>query len=120
MILKLSDTYDLELLKRQWKEKIPEIVINTISERVQMMEEAFGTPYLKNGSEFVSIIIITEETQNPEQEVDNIMEYYHLNKELYEYSEIVGEEIKKGQTNYSETMWIQGNDTPILIFRALA
>ena len=66
MILKLSDTYDLELLKRQWKDEIPEIVIKTIEERFQILEEAFGTPYLINGGEFVSVIIITD---NVEQEL---------------------------------------------------
>lgn len=116
MILKLSDTHDLELLKRQWKDEIPEIVIKTIEERFQILEEAFGTPYLINGGEFVSVIIITD---NVEQELESIMEYYHLNKDLYEYSEIVGEKRKTDEVNYMETLWIHGNDTSIVVFQAL-
>lgn len=116
MIFTLSDTYDLELLKRQWKEEIPEIVIRTIEERFEILKDAFGTPYLKNGSGFVSVIIITE---NTEHELEHILGYYHLDNEMYEYSEIVGEKRTKDQIDYRETLWLQGNDTSIIVFQAL-
>ena len=62
MILKINNMLDKELFKNEL-EMLPGCVQETINERLQTLEEAFGNPYLESGFGNVAIYIFTDVTE---------------------------------------------------------
>ena len=117
MIIKLSDVYDLELLKQQMGNQIPQIVINSLEERFCILEEIMG-PYLHTAYGFAVTYLITEDTKDPDKVIEEILDFYNLgnDKDFYEYSEIVGENISSDDSNYRETLYLTGNGEISVLF----
>lgn len=120
MILKINNMLDKELFKNEL-EMLPGCVQETINERLQTLEEAFGNPYLESGFGNVAIYIFTDVTEENKIKVNQILEFYNINvnDELYEYSEVVGENHLKNEVIYTETLYLLGNgEKSLLIFCA--
>jgi hypothetical protein len=118
MIIKLTDMLDLGLLKERGSKSVPQNVIDSITERFAILEDAFQTKYLRNDYGYTSFYIITEQESDRESIVDEILNFFHLEKAMYEYSDIVGEKASNTQP-YRETMWLLGNDTSVVVYQAL-
>lgn len=120
MILKINNLLDKELFKKEL-EMLPACVQETIDERLQSLEEAFGNPYLESQFGGVSIYILTDVTIESKITVNKILEFYNINPsdELYEYTQVVGENRANDEVTYTETLYLLASgEKSILIFCA--
>lgn len=120
MILKINNMLDAELLKSEL-DLLPICVQNAIEERLETLVEAYGNFRLESKFGGVVIYIITETTGNSAGMIDKILHFYNIDNgdELYEYSEIIGENHNNDEVIYTETLYLLGNgETSLLIFCA--
>lgn len=120
MILKINNMLDKELFKNEL-EMLPVCVQETIDERLHTLLEAYGNPYLESQFGGVAIYILTDATTESKSTVDKILQFYNINPtdELYEYSQVVGENHAKDEVTYTESLYLVANgEKSILIFCA--
>ena len=120
MILKINNMLDKELFKKEI-ELLPVCVQETINERLQTLQEAYGNPYLESQFGSVAIYILTDNVTDRRSTVEKILKFYNITStdELYEYSEIVGENPAKDEVIYTETLYLLGcGEKSLLIFCA--
>lgn len=116
MILKISDRLDLELLKEQ--DILPTVVLESVTEKVTILEDAYNSRFLRSSNEFGVIYLIFSDPIATEKYIDEILRFYNLydNKELYEYSEIIGTDDQN--VRYKETLYLLGNDSSVVFVYA--
>lgn len=113
MYQRLMNKLDVDILENELQGEINDEVINRIREQIDILDGAYGT--LRGTKDMGGYILLFTDKATYENSVDSIMEFYRLEKDLYEYSDCISEDFHSGQKWMEELFLLSSDDALVLI-----
>lgn len=112
MYQKIMNRLDVEILQEAFQaENIDNAVISRIKEVVSVLDKEYGE--CRNSSDMGGYILFFGDTQTYDKFFSEIIEFYHLDKDLFEYSEhICGTESK--DVEWCEKLYLVSSDDSLV------
>lgn len=112
MYLRIKNKMDAEIMREALKaERLDGAVINRIDQIVDELDMNYGG--CRGSYDMGGYILLFTDRQTYEKYIIKIMEFYHLDKELYEYSNRLdgGDDI----TEWQEELYLLSSDDALVI-----
>jgi len=113
MYLRIKNKMDAEIMREALKaERLDGAVINRIDKIAGVLDTNYGG--CRGSSDMGGYILLFTDKQTYEKNIMKIMEFYHLNKELYEYSYKLGSE-GNDMAEWQEELYLLSSDDALVI-----
>lgn len=113
MYLRIKNKMDAEIMREALKaERLDGAVINRIDKIVGVLDTNYGG--CRGSYDMGGYILLFTDRQTYEKNIMKIMEFYHLNKELYEYSNKLGSE-GNDMAEWQEELYLLSSDDALVI-----
>lgn len=113
MYLRIKNKMDTEIMREALKaEKLDGAVINRIDKIVGVLDTNYGG--CRGSSDMGGYILLFTDRQTYEKNIMKIMDFYHLDKELYEYSNKLGSE-GNDMAEWQEELYLLSSDDALVI-----
>ena len=113
MYQRLMNKLDIDILESELQGEVNDEVLNRIREQIDIMDNAYGT--LRGTKDMGGYILFFRDKESYENSVDNIMDFYHLEKDVYEYSDCISEDTDNDQEWMEELYLLSSDDALVLI-----
>lgn len=113
MYLRIKNKMDAEIMREALKaERLDGAVINRIDKIVGVLDTNYGG--CRGSSDMGGYILLFTDRQTYEKNIMKIMDFYHLDKELYEYSNKLGSE-GNDMAEWQEELYLLSSDDALVI-----
>lgn len=113
MYLRIKNKMDAEIMREALKaERLDSAVINRIDKIVGVLDTNYGG--CRGSSDMGGYIFLFTDRQTYEKNIMKIMDFYHLDKELYEYSNKLGSE-GNDMAEWQEELYLLSSDDALVI-----
>lgn len=110
MYQRIKNSLDVEIMEDFIK--LDRIVIKRIEKLVALLDEAYGC--CRASYDLGGYVLLFTEEQTYEKFLPKIMGFYHLNKNLYEYSELI-ESTEDHRMEWHEELFLLSSDDAIIL-----
>lgn len=114
MFLRIKNRLDMELLEEELRKiGLEEIVINRLKEIVDSLDDAYGS--YRNAYAMGGYVLLFLDNDIYEKSFDKIMNFYNLDKEMYEYSDCINEKMTGNVSWWEELYLLSSDDSLVLV-----
>lgn len=117
MYQRIKNKMDAEIIRENLKaERMNEAVMNRIDKIVDVLDMEYGG--CRGSSDMGGYILLFTDVQTYENNIARIMEFYHLDKDLYEYSnQLNGEGDDTAQ--WKEELYLMSSDDALVMIHPI-
>ncbi len=113
MYQRIKNRLDVEIIEESLKpEKIDRAVIKRIGELAAILDREYGAS--RNSSDMGGYILLFTDAETYRKHISRIMEFYHLEKDLFEYSEQIAG-IDDGIVQWQEELYLLSSDDSLVL-----
>lgn len=113
MYYRIKNKLDTEIIGESLKsEKIGRAVMKRVGELAAILDREYGC--CRGSSDMGGYILLFTESQTYESYVSRIMECYHLEKDLYEYSQKIGN-MENDSAEWQEELYLLSSDDALVL-----
>ena len=110
MYLRLMNELDVNILEDELQDKVSSTVINRIREQIEILDGAYGSR--RGSKDMGGYILFFDSKSSYENSVNNIMQFYRLDSDLYEYSDCISEE---DSMCWKEELYLLSSDDALVL-----
>lgn len=112
MYQRLMNKLDVDIWSRNIKDSVDSIVIKRVKEQINVLDDAYGSD--RGSRDMGGYILFFNDYKSYENCIDEILDFYNLDKELYEYSDCINEECNS-ETEWMEELYMRGSDEALVL-----
>lgn len=110
MYQRIMNKLDVEMWQRKARGNICDEVIDRVKEQINVLDEAYGSN--RGKTDMGGYILFFDNKTEYEENIQEILEFYKLDRELYEYSDCISE----GQDiSWMEELYMLGSDDALVL-----
>lgn len=114
MYLRIKNKLDVEIIRDFLEsEKVGLAVVSRMDELVSMLDGVYGG--CRGSSDMGGYILLFTDAETYRKHISRIIEFYHLEKDLFEYSEQIAGTGKDGSVWKEELYLLSSDDALVLI-----
>lgn len=113
MYQRIMNKLDVDIWSRTVKGEIDDVIINRVKEQIEVLDNAYGSHRGKN--DMGGYILFFSDSKAYENSVDEIVDFYNIDKDLFEYSDCIFEDSKR-RCKWIEKLYLLGSDDAIVLF----
>ena len=110
MYQRIMNKLDIDILAEELRDSVDDAVINRMKEQIAILDEAYGMH--RGANNMGGYVLFFRDKESYTKSYDKIMNFYNLNKELFEYSDCIGEE---GKNQYMEELYLLSSDDALVL-----
>ena len=111
MYQRLMNKLDVDIWSRDIKENVDSIVIRHVKEQITVLDDAYGSN--RGSHDMGGYILFFSDYKDYENCVDKILDFYNLDKELYEYSDCINEK-SNNKIKWFEELYMLSSDEALI------
>ena len=92
MYQRLMNKLDVDIWSRNIKDSIDSMVIKRVKEQISVLDDAYGSD--RGSRDMGGYILFFEDEKSYDECIEEIVDFYKLDKEEYEYSDCINENSK--------------------------
>lgn len=112
MYQRILNKLDVGIWEKEVQGIVEDDVINRIKEQINTLDEAYGSD--RGPKNMGGYVLFFKDKESYENTVDEIMEFYKLDKDLYEYSDCISEG-RAGKPQWTEELYMLGSDDALVL-----
>ena len=107
MYRRLKNRFDLEMIKDKLQTNgVNKAVTERVSETLGTLDLSYGAD--RTSTDMGGYVLLFEDRKDYEKSIDKILNFYHVNKEEYEYTETIAD-------NWEETLYLLSSDDSLVL-----
>lgn len=112
MYYRIKNTIDAQILAENFSEE-KQVIGNRIKEIADMLDGSYGSERKSSSYGGYILYFPTESLYNAY--ADRVLDFYNLDKDMYEYTEVIGEKAIDGIMWHEELFLLSSDDSLVLI-----
>lgn len=112
MYQRLMNRLDVDIWEKEVQGIVDDDVINRIREQINILDEAYGSN--RSFKDMGGYVLFFNDKDTYEKSIDKIMDFYRLDRDLYEYSDCINE-VQAGNQKWMEELYMLGSDDALLL-----
>ncbi len=110
MYQRLMNKLDVDIWQKGVQGHISDDVIGRVREQINILDEAYGSN--RGSRDMGGYILFFSDKASYDENIDEILDFYKLDKDLYEYSDCISE----GQgISWMEELYMLGSDDALVL-----
>lgn len=110
MYYKVSNMFDYLMLYAMFKNKLPQITLETVLEKIKILEDAYGK--LKDFKDYGSCVMFFPTEKSFDNVYEQFLNHYHVDDDLAEYED---ELVEEDGVVWKEKLFILGSENGVVL-----
>ena len=110
MYQRLMNKLDVDIWQKEVQGHISDDVIGRVREQINILDEAYGSN--RGSRDMGGYILLFSDKASYDENIDEILDFYKFDKDLYEYSDCISE---REDISWMEELYMIGSDDALVL-----